>query len=156
MTCVINRPASAEISAIAEKFDLVDAYSDAPGSRIGEYVGIVNGVQVSCIVYDRDPAVICARSGRLLAAPGKSVPKTGKFFPTWSSTMQSEVKEKFKKGTRVWVRAFGLGTVIDDYWRRRDRFRVSLDRGGDYDFGEAVMTEIIPSALCSKEGLADV
>lgn len=49
---------------------------------------------------------------------------------------------KLTNGARVWVRAFGMGTVIDDYWRQRDRFRVRLDRGGDYDFGETVLTEV--------------
>lgn len=54
--CIVDRKASDEIFAIAQAYGLVDAYADAPGSRIGEYVGTVNGKSVSCVVYDRDPA----------------------------------------------------------------------------------------------------
>jgi len=51
-----NKIASNEIFAIAQQYGLVDVYADAPGSRIGEYVGTVDGRAVSCVVYDRDPA----------------------------------------------------------------------------------------------------
>jgi hypothetical protein len=51
--------------------------------------------------------------------------------------------KKFARGARVSVRNHGLGTVVDDYWRYKDRFRVRLDDyKADYDFGEAVMIEL--------------
>jgi hypothetical protein len=56
MTSVLNQQASAEIFTLAAKYGLADAYANAPGSRIGEYVGIINGSAVSCVVYDRDPS----------------------------------------------------------------------------------------------------
>ena len=39
-----------------------------------------------------------------------------------------------KVGMRVLLGRLGAGTVVDDYWRGRDRFKVRLDNGKELDF----------------------
>lgn len=43
--------------------------------------------------------------------------------------------EQIKVGMRVLIGRLGAGTVVDDYWRHRDRFKVRLDNGKELDFG---------------------
>ncbi|MEH2508724.1 hypothetical protein V1291_000078 [Nitrobacteraceae bacterium AZCC 1564] len=59
-----------------------------------------------------------------------------------TETVERERKRPFAIGVRVAVGWFGDGTVIDDYWRDRDRFKVRLDKGGEYDFSQKFLTEI--------------
>lgn len=40
-------------------------------------------------------------------------------------------------GMRVFTGKLGAGEVVDDYWRDKDRFKVRLDSGSEYDFCSA-------------------
>ena len=54
-----------------------------------------------------------------------------------------------KVGMRVSLGRMGAGTVIDDYWRDRDRFKVRLeDDGKELDFGAYALKPAppVPSA----------
>ena len=53
--------------------------------------------------------------------------------------------EQVKTGMRVNVGRFGAGTVIDVYWRDRDRFKVRLDNGKELDFGSYSLTPLPPT-----------
>lgn len=48
-------------------------------------------------------------------------------------------------GMRVFTGKLGSGTVIDDYWRDRDRFKVRLDSGPEYDFTSAQLRSAPPA-----------
>lgn len=50
-----------------------------------------------------------------------------------------------KTGQRVRCGRSGAGTVIDVYWRDRDRFKVRLDDGKELDFGSYSLTLLPPS-----------
>lgn len=50
-----------------------------------------------------------------------------------------------KVGQRVRCGRHGTGTVIDVYWRDRDRFKVRMDDGKELDYGSYSLTLIPPS-----------
>lgn len=53
----------------------------------------------------------------------------------------------FKKGDRIATK-FGNGTVIDDYWAYKDRYRVRMDRDGSgFHVGAASLRHIKPSSV---------
>ena len=49
-----------------------------------------------------------------------------------------------KNGQRVLCGRFGAGTVIDVYWRDRDRFKVRLDNGKELDLGSYALKPAPP------------
>ena len=53
--------------------------------------------------------------------------------------------EQVKVGMRVLLGRLGAGTVVNDYWRQRDRFKVRLDSGGEYDFVAASLNPAPPA-----------
>lgn len=51
-----------------------------------------------------------------------------------------------KIGMRVFIGRLDAGTVVDDYWRHRDRFKVRLDNGKELDFGASSLKAAPPLA----------
>lgn len=62
--------AGKEISRLATLYGLTDLYADAPLARRGEYVGVVNGQQISCTVFDIDPVADLAALRSAIAKVG--------------------------------------------------------------------------------------
>lgn len=79
-----DRAAGEEIHRLATKYGLRDEYENAPGSRYGHYIGSVNGVAISCFVYDRDPAADLQALQLALGIPSAVQPEQLPLFaPLW-------------------------------------------------------------------------